>query len=115
VVALDEADKDTVTTGELDGLIAMLAEPPAQQPSNQLTVPVLVVVGADDNLFCAGVTEYNCASPASVRAYESQFYTAAPRLDVVTIPGTGHDLALSTTAPITDAAMLAWSLTTVAP
>jgi alpha-beta hydrolase superfamily lysophospholipase len=115
VVALDEADKDTVTSGELDGMIAMLAEPPAQQPSNQITVPVLVAVGADDNLFCAGVTEYNCASPASVRAYESQFYTAAPRLDVVTIPETGHDLALSTTAPLTDAAMLAWSITTVAP
>jgi alpha-beta hydrolase superfamily lysophospholipase len=115
VVALDEANKGTVTTGELDGMIAMLAEPPAQQPSNQLTVPVLVVVGADDNLFCAGVTEYNCASPASVRGYESQFYTAAPRLNVVTIPETGHDLALSTTAPLTDVAMLAWSLSTVAP
>ena len=45
VVALDEADKDTVTTGELDGMITMLAEPPAQQPSNQITVPVLVVAG----------------------------------------------------------------------
>ena len=115
VVALDEADKDTVTTGELDGMITMLAEPPAQQPSNQITVPVLVVAGAEDNVFCAGVTQYNCASPASVRAYESQFYNAAPRLDVVTIPGTGHDLALSTTAPLTDAAMLAWSALTVAP
>ena len=33
----------------------------------------------------------------------------------MTIPGTGHDLALSTTAPLTDAAMLAWSVTTVTP
>jgi pimeloyl-ACP methyl ester carboxylesterase len=110
-----ETDKDTVTAGELGGIITMLAEPAAQQPSNQITVPVLVVAGADDNVLCAGVTQYNCSNPASVRACESQFYTAAPRLDVVTIPGTGHDLALSTTAPLTDAAMLAWSLTTTAP
>jgi hypothetical protein len=33
----------------------------------------------------------------------------------VVIPGTGHDLALSTTAPLTDAAMLAWSVSVIAP
>jgi hypothetical protein len=78
-------------------------------------VPVLIVTGAEDNVFCADVTAYSCTSTASVRAYESQFYAAAPRLTVVTIPETGHDLALSTTAPLTDAAMLAWSVATVAP
>ena len=31
------------------------------------------------------------------------------------IPGTGHDLALSTTAPLTDAAMIGWSLSAVGP
>jgi hypothetical protein len=34
---------------------------------------------------------------------------------VVTIPDTGHALTLSTTAPITDAVMIAWSLAMVAP
>jgi alpha-beta hydrolase superfamily lysophospholipase len=115
VVAVDEADKSTVTAAELDGLFATLAEPAAQQPSSQVSVPVLLVDGAEDNIFCAGVTAYNCTSPASVRAYESQFYAAAPSLTVVTIPDTGHDLALSTTAPLTDVAMLAWSALTVAP
>jgi alpha-beta hydrolase superfamily lysophospholipase len=115
VVAIDEATKSTLTIPELDGLIATLAEPAAQQPSSQVNVPVLIVAGAEDNIFCAGVTAYNCASPASVRAYESQFYAAAPSLTVVTIPETGHDLALSTTAPLTDAAMLAWSAATIAP
>jgi hypothetical protein len=33
----------------------------------------------------------------------------------VVIPGTGHDLALSTTAPLTDAAMIAWSASVIAP
>jgi pimeloyl-ACP methyl ester carboxylesterase len=115
VVAADEANKDTVTVPVLAGATSMLALPASQQPSDQISVPVLVVVGADDNLFCTGVTAYNCASAASVQSFESQFYSPAAHLRVVTIPDTGHALALSTTAPITDAVMLAWSLSTVTP
>jgi pimeloyl-ACP methyl ester carboxylesterase len=115
VVATDEANKDTVTVPVLAGATSMLGLPASQQPSDQISVPVLVVAGADDNLFCTGVTAYNCASPASVRAYESQFYSPAAHLKVVVIPETGHALALSTTAPITDAVMIGWSLATVAP
>jgi pimeloyl-ACP methyl ester carboxylesterase len=115
VVAADEANKDTVTVPVLAGATSMLGLPPTQQPSDQISVPALVVVGVDDNLFCTGVTAYNCASPASVRAYESKFYSPAAHLDVVTIPDTGHTLALSTTAPVTDAVMIGWSLATVAP
>ena len=55
VVAVDEANKDTITAAELDGLVSLLSEPAAQQPSYQDTVPVLVVVGAEDNVFCAGI------------------------------------------------------------
>ena len=66
VVALDKADKDTSTVGELDGLLSLVSEPPSEQPSSQINVAVLVVVGAGDNIFCTGVTAYNCASAASV-------------------------------------------------
>jgi pimeloyl-ACP methyl ester carboxylesterase len=78
-------------------------------------VPVLVVAGADDNIFCTGVTACNCTSTASVRSYEAQYYQPSAHLKVVVIPGTGHDLALSTTAPLTDVAMIAWSLSVIAP
>ncbi|MGD0701445.1 MAG: alpha/beta fold hydrolase [Trebonia sp.] len=115
VVTGDEADKDTVTVPVLAGATSMLALPAAQQASDQISVPVLVAVGADDNLFCTGVTAYNCDSAASVRAFESRYYPPAAHLTVVTIPGTGHDLALSTTAPITDAVMIGWSLSVIAP
>jgi pimeloyl-ACP methyl ester carboxylesterase len=115
VAAVDEANKDTVTVPVLAGATSMLALPASQQPSDQISVPVLVVVGANDNLFCTGVTAYNCGSAASVQAFESQFYSHAAHLKVVTIPDTGHSLALSTTAPITDAVMIGWSLATVAP
>jgi pimeloyl-ACP methyl ester carboxylesterase len=115
VLALDEADKDTATAAELEDSIALVAEPPAESPSLQVNVPVLVVVGAEDNLFCAGVTVYNCSSSASVRSFESQYYSPAAHLKVAVIPGTGHDLALSTTAPVTDAVMIGWSLSVIAP
>jgi pimeloyl-ACP methyl ester carboxylesterase len=115
VATLDEATKDTSTLGELGGLLSISSEPPAQQPSAQITVPVLVIVGADDNIFCTGVTAYTCASTASVRSFEAQYYPPAALLKVVVIPRTGHDLALSTTAPLTDAAMIGWSLSVIAP
>jgi pimeloyl-ACP methyl ester carboxylesterase len=115
VAALDEANKDLTTPAELGGAAAILGEPPTQQPSYQINVPVLSVVGEDDNLFCTGVTAYDCASQQSVRSFESQFYSPAAHLKVVVIPSTGHDLALSTTAPVTDAIMIGWSLATVGP
>ena len=115
VVAADEAHKDTVTVPELAGATSLLSEPPAQQPSHQITVPVLSVVGEDDNLFCTAVTAYNCADPGSVQNFESQYYLPRAHLKVVVIPGTGHALALSTTAPVTDATMIGWSLSTFAP
>ncbi|MGI8331420.1 hypothetical protein ACRYCC_15775 [Actinomadura scrupuli] len=52
---------------------------------------------------------------STVRAFEAQYYLPEARLTVTTIPDTGHDLALSTTAPTTDALMLRWALATIAP
>jgi pimeloyl-ACP methyl ester carboxylesterase len=114
-LAEDEATKDTTTVQELEDYGALYGLPAAQQPSQQIDVPVLLVLGQEDRLFCQGVTQYNCADPASVRQYESQFYPPQADLQVVTVPDTGHALALSTTAPVTDAAMLAWSWSVIAP
>jgi len=50
-----------------------------------------------------------------VQSFESQYYAPGAHLRVVVIPDTGHDLALSTTAPLTDAVMIGWSLSVVAP
>ena len=114
-VAADEANKDTVTAPLLAGGASLLALPAAEQPTDHISVPVLVVAGQDDHLFCTGVTVYNCASTASVQRFESWYYPAAAHLKVVVIPDTGHALALATTAPATDAVMIGWSLSVLAP
>jgi hypothetical protein len=115
VIATDEANKGTATGAELGAAAAIISAPPIQQPSYRINVPVLSVVGEDDALFCTGVTEYNCASTKSVQSFESQYYAPAAHLRVVVIPDTGRDLALSTTAPLTDAAIIGWSLSTITP
>jgi pimeloyl-ACP methyl ester carboxylesterase len=114
VVTADEANKDTTTPAELGSAAAIISGPPTQQPSYQINVPVLSVAGEKDNLFCTGVTVYNCAHPGTVQAFESQYYSPAAHLKVAVIPNTGHDLALSTTTPLTDAIMISWALSTVA-
>ena len=57
------------------------------------------------------------AAPMSVSAPRRLTSCCPPaaHLKVAVIPSTGHDLALSTTAPITDAVMIGWSLSVIAP
>lgn len=98
VIAADEANKD----------VAALAFSPAVPTPYDITVPVLLVYGGGDQALCPSATEYDCNNPASVLAFESQFYKPETHLQVKMIPDTGHDLALSTTAPVTDVIMLSW-------
>ncbi len=97
--------------GALEGALY----PAVYDPKFAGSVPVLAVVGEDDGLFCTGVAVYSCASVTSVPSFESQYYLPAAHLKVAVIPDTGHDLALSTTAPVTDAVMIGWSLSVAGP
>lgn len=115
IVAADEANKDTVTSSEAAGTGPLFRLAPTQAPSYQITVPTLSISGAEDFFHCPGVTAYDCNNPASVQAFESQYYQPAAHLQVVLIPSTGHVLALSQTAPATDAVMIAFALSNVAP
>jgi pimeloyl-ACP methyl ester carboxylesterase len=114
VVALDEKLKQTLTTGEF-AIVPEVTLPPSQAITRGITVPVLLVDGQEDDFFCVGVTAYNCADPASVLSFERQYFPPQAHLQVAIIPNTGHDLALSTTAAVTDAIMLAWARHTIAP
>lgn len=98
VLAADEANKD----------VAAVALSPEPSTPYDITVPVLLVDGATDRAACPAATQYDCGDPASVLAFESQYYLPQAHLELHMIPATGHNLALSTTAPVADAIMLGW-------
>ncbi len=75
-----------------------LAPAGSSDPTDHITAPVLLIVGQDDSMFCGGAGGLACADTASVRQHEEPYYAAAASLTYLSVPGTGHDLALSQTA-----------------
>jgi len=98
VIAFDELQKDIVSrTGLLD-FLGQRAVPAASNISNTVHIPVLVVEGQKDAIFCYDPATFNCADNSVVTANEAPYYAGAPKLKVVTIPASGHDLALHPSA-----------------
>lgn len=110
VLAMDEATKETATPGEFGSF----ALPIVDGISLQIRVPVLVVVGQQDALFC-GILATNCSSATSVQRAEAPYYARQAQLQVAVIPQAGHDLNLHKTAPLWFADATTWSLQHVAP
>jgi pimeloyl-ACP methyl ester carboxylesterase len=114
VIALDERLKDTVSEPEF---LAALPEfgyptspPPATAPSQAIKVPTLLVVGEHDRVMCTfpGDPDGLVCNSHNVAAQETVYYTGVPRLDVLVVPNTGHDLQLHLSAPATGEAILDW-------
>ncbi|GAA2786885.1 alpha/beta hydrolase [Crossiella cryophila] len=89
VIARDEADKSTTTTGEQTSLgsaydIRLAAA---------VKTPVLIALGQQDQLFCGGQW-LRCSSADEVREYESRLFTGGARLSTVLLPDSGHALNL---------------------
>ena len=98
VVAVDEQTKETVTTGELADLATWAPLSAAIQ------VPVLVVVGDNDTLFCP---DPSCTASGALDA-EAGFYAPEACPEVVALPETGHNLNLHLSAPVTYDLILEW-------
>jgi pimeloyl-ACP methyl ester carboxylesterase len=98
VVALDDENKDLVSLTGLLGFLGARNVPAAMNISNLITVPVLVVSGQLDAIFCYDPAVFDCANAATVTANEVPFYTQAPDFRVVMQPDSGHDLALHPSA-----------------
>ncbi|WP_329110213.1 alpha/beta hydrolase [Micromonospora sp. NBC_01699] len=113
-LAADEANKDAVTYTQMLDLAAIVALPPAQALTQQITVPTLILNGQQDPMHC-GPAAMDCGSTSAVHAFESQYYSPQARIKTVLIPGTGHNTVLSTTAPLSAAIMLGWAFTVAAP
>lgn len=106
VIAYDEAHKDTVSGTELAAGLAASQNPPTANAAAGVLAPVLVVDGDEDALFCGFTVD--CTDQAAVLANEKSYYSAAPSVSVVLIPGTGHALALHPSAPRSFAVINQW-------
>ncbi len=106
VIAYDEAHKDVVSATQFGDGLAQFYTPAGLNLSDHITVPVLVVAGQNDALFCGGTLD--CNNPAAIAAGEAPYYTNTPSLTTSIVASTGHDLALHTTAGASFAAINGW-------
>ncbi|OLB81007.1 MAG: hypothetical protein AUI14_04960 [Actinobacteria bacterium 13_2_20CM_2_71_6] len=109
VVADDEAHKDLMTDAEVSGFPAALGEP------LDIRVPVLLVLGSADPLFC-GVPATDCSSAAAMVAQERA--SLGPQLPSATgylLPGSGHALDLMLNATNAFTVEQDWATATVPP
>ncbi|MFB9362004.1 alpha/beta hydrolase [Actinoplanes nipponensis] len=97
----DEQTKTTATTGELtftpDDELAY---------SRAITVPVLIVMGEADALFCG--TGQPCKTPSDICQREHTAFPPGAALAAATIPRTGHSINLHRTAPLAFTAIYTW-------
>jgi pimeloyl-ACP methyl ester carboxylesterase len=97
----DEQTKTTAVTGDLtftpDRELAY---------SRAITVPVLIVMGATDALFCG--TGQSCTTPADICQREHAGFSTGTALAAVTIARTGHSISLHRTAPLAFTAITTW-------
>lgn len=110
VIALDEQLKETSTIGEQADAAPLLGPPPPSpetSPSRAITVPTLLELGSNDNLFCGPPDGPDCTAEA-ISAQEAPYYDPRSHLGVVVIPDAGHDIQLHPNAPLADSQILTW-------
>ena len=110
VITTDEATKETATDGEA----STFGPVEADGISAQIMVPVLLVLGQQDSIFC-GLLATDCSSASTVLQAEASYYSPQAQLQVVVIPNAGHDLNLHEAASIWFAAAVSWAYQNVAP
>lgn len=101
VISYDERHKDELATGQAE-LLADLVLP----ESLAIRVPVFLMNGSDDFLFCGGLV--NCTTPATLKASEEAYFSPAAELETAIVPGAGHDLNLHLNARDAYSQMFGW-------
>ena len=100
VIALDELTKETITIGEVNTFPPLV---PSPDDAKNIHVPVLYVIGQQDNIFC---TPPQCPEAQA----ESGFFPPDTPVDVKVLPYTGHSLNLHRSAPAVFATVLDWTV-----
>lgn len=106
VIAYDEAHKDVTTELTLATSALVNKLPPALNSTSRVRVPVLVMVGEHDALFCGLLLD--CRDRQAVQQSEAAFYPRAASLTILTVPDTGHNLALHRSSNITHSTVSEW-------
>lgn len=102
VYAIDEANKQTLTLGEILSVRTYFGP-----QSKSINVPVLVLVGDDDIIGCGG--ELDCSDIDAVVANEKEAYSdPATCVETYVLKDTGHNLSLHNDAASNSAQMLDW-------
>lgn len=73
-----------------------------------LNIPVLVVTGNQDLLFC-GIAAADCSSERALVEHERPWYGPKARIEAYVPPNTGHNTQLEKTAPQSSARMIEFS------
>ncbi|GAA5193741.1 alpha/beta fold hydrolase [Rugosimonospora acidiphila] len=106
VVAVDEANKDVVSLTEMAGAVLQLTGP----ATLGIKVPVLLVQGGQDFLFCSGlIIHSDCSSSTALYQQESGYFSPAAQLHVYVLPGAGHDLNLERNAADYRQTVMSWA------
>ena len=79
--------------------------------SDSITAPVLVVIGAQDAIFCTAPPVVDCGQPGELLATEQPYYSSSSSLSVDVMSGTGHDIALHPSADQSFAMINRWITT----
>ncbi|MEU1986035.1 alpha/beta hydrolase [Nocardia sp. NPDC019395] len=109
VIAHDEQTKDVATVGEVAESMTTLLSPAPVSITRNITAPVLVVMGAEDDIFCNFLV--SCRDAASIHANEAPYYPGAADFDALIVPDVAHNLALHPSAPQTFRAVEHWRTT----
>ncbi|MEV6349567.1 alpha/beta fold hydrolase [Actinoplanes sp. NPDC051851] len=97
-----EATKATATTGELSSISAARY----QADSQRVQVPVLIIDGSNDSLFCN--TSLPCQTDLQLCERAHDIYAAGTPVFSAVVPGAGHAIDLHRNAPIAFTAADRW-------
>lgn len=87
----DEREKSVVSSAQFDQGRSQRGAPAVINISRQVNLPVLLVAGVQDRLYCVdNVQGLDCADDLAVLAFERPYYDYDPR--VVMIPDAGHNV-----------------------
>jgi pimeloyl-ACP methyl ester carboxylesterase len=90
-IEIDEATKETLTTGEM----ASAGPESDHEMAARVRAPVLSVIGEFDNIFCAR----SCADPGGPAYQERAYFPNAACFRMYVVAGSGHVINLHTSAP----------------